>query len=298
MLFRQLLLPGLVLPAVAALVALGLVATVDGRRRRTTVGGASLAVGAAFVATYVAIGGWPAWPPIESTQRLFYVVALAALAGLVWGWWRESGAPWVPRGVLLAMLLVLVLRAPLENTWNAGQAASWLGGLFAVGLVMGWSVDSSLGGAAGWRPALVRLALLAGTAALLGMSGSLRLAQLLGGVTCGAAVVEALAPRWGRRPWVRADSMVLTTVVLGLLLAGYFFAALEPWAAALAAAAWLLLGPATHGRRWRAALALLPLAAALALAGYAVLSEETDPYGDYGALTTPAVEGNITAPAA
>lgn len=299
MLVERVLLPGILVPGVAAFVALGATVLFDRRRRGSTVGGGSLALGAGFAAGFVAIGGWPRWPPVASTQRLFYLVVVAALLGLAWGWWKERRVPRLLRGTLLGLLLVLVLWAPLENTWDRGQAAAWLGVLFAVGLGIGWSLDSSLGGAPGWRPAVVRLALLGGTAVLLALSGSASLAQLLGATAGAAAVVEIVAPRSGRRPWLPADSMVLTTVVLGLLLAGYFFAALEPWPAALAAVAWLLVGPATRRAGWRLGLALLPLAIALALAGYTVVTEGDDPYGTYGAaLPAGEVRGNNTAPAA
>jgi hypothetical protein len=267
---------------------------VDRRRRTSTVGGGSLAVAAAFVAAFGGIGEWPRWPPVDSTQRLFFVVALAGLAGLIWGWTRERRSPWALRGGLLGLLLVLVLRAPLQNSWDLWQALAWLSGLFALGLAIGWSLDSSLGAGTGWRTAMLRLALLVGTAALLGLSGSVRLAQLLGAVACGAAVVELLAPRSGRRPWLPADSMVLSSVVFGLLLCGYFFAALAPLPAALVAAAWVLLGPATRRKGWWRGLALLPLAVALALAGFTVLTEEEDPYGDYG-LAAAEAEGNFGA---
>ena len=180
-----------------------------------------------------------------------------------------------------------MLRAPIEHTWSAAQATLWLGGLLVVGLGMIRAVEASFtlpDGRAALEAAGIRLAVLGGGAVVLGLSGTARLAQLMGAVACGALVVEVVALRLRRRPWLAGDAMVLVTAVFGLLLGGYFYAEVEPWPAVLMIAAVIFLG---FGSRTAAAwrwVPLLPLVAALALVGWSFLHQEEDPYGDYGSL--------------
>ena len=286
MIVESFLLPGVIIPSASAAAVLWLTALVDRRGRTSTVGGAALAVGTAFLTAFVAMTGWPRIPPVESTQRLFYLVALAAALGLAWGWLRQRAAPWLVRSALVGLLLSAMLRAPLEHTWSRGEAALWLAMLFVLGLGVGWAFEASFRPAEGRSDliaAAVRLTLLGGAAVLLGLSGTARLAQLMGAVACGALIIESLARLLARRPWLPADAMVPATAVFGLLLGGYFYASLEPWPAALLALAFVLLGVG-KGRPagWRL-LPLLPLAVAGVLVVTAFLAKE-DPYDYYGAL--------------
>lgn len=283
MLFETILLPGVLVPAAAAGVALLLVLVADRRQRESTVGGGSLAVGGAFIAAYVALTGLPRWPPVESTQRLFFLVLLSAIVGLAWGWRQEKSPPWVVRAALLGLLLSLVLRSLIER-WSPGTAAVRLVGLFILGIALLWAFERSLavGRSTGLVPAAVRLAVFGGSAVVVGLSGTARLGQLMGALTCGVFVVELVA-RWRRRrPWLAGDGVVLSLAVFGLLLGGFFYASLENWPAIVLGVALLTLGAvagASGSARW---LPLAPLLLALGLVAYAVANQEDDPYGYYG----------------
>lgn len=296
MLFENILLPGVVIPTACAAAVLLAAVLADRRRRSSTVGGGAAALGAALLSAHVAASGWPAWPPIDSTQRLFFVVALAAALGALRGWLREEGSPWWVRGGLVLLLLLGMLKTPLEHTWKGGEAVLWMALLFTAVLAAGRSLEADLTAPYGLAAALARLALPGGVAVLLGLSGTVRLAQLAGALACGVLVVEVAALRWRRRPWLPADAWVLAAALCGLLLGGYFYASLAALPAALGLLALLLPGLVARRRgAWRL-VPLVPLAIALALATAAALGREDDPYGAYGRLEAPAVEvagGNI-----
>ena len=297
MLFQNIILPGVLVPAIAA--ALVYLATtlirVPENQGGSSRGGASLALAAAFLSSFVALTGWPRFPPVGSTQRLFYLVALAGVVGLVVAWRRSQGLSWVVRGILCGLLLGFMLQSKLANAWSPLVAALWLAGLFAVGLAMAWALETNLRGdgeKGDLRLAAVRLALLGATALVLGLSGSARLAQLAGAVACGVFVVEVLARIRGRRPWSGGDAAVVSMAMFGLLLSGYFYASLKSWPAVLVVTAFLLLAlPAERFRGgWLAP--LVPLVVAVVLVVYALMTKPEDPYDYYGALD--AVNGGWT----
>jgi len=290
MLFRNLILPGVVVPAVVAAVGVSIAAWA---RRRPAPLAAGPAVAAAFLAAFVAITGWPRWLPVEASQRLFFLIAVAALLGLAWTWIRPAAVAWIVRAVAVGVPLVLLLRAPLEHRWSTGQAALWLGGLLAAGLALLRALEARFDpdrSAPSLVAAAVLPALLGGTAVVLGLSASARLAQLAGALAVAVAVVELVAKVLGRRPWIRGDALPVAVGVLGLLLIGYFYAQVEALPALLLLAAYLLL--ALPGDAWwRRLVPLLPLAVALGLVIAAELQKEEDPYGDYYASVV-AVPGN------
>jgi len=281
MLFENILWPGVLAPGLFAAVALAGVRLCDRRGRESTAGGGSLAIGAGFVAASAVMTGWPRWPPGDSTQRLFYVTAAAALVGLAWGWFKGRGTPWLVRGVVLGSLLVLMLKTPLEHKWSPGEAAARLAALMVVGLAVGWALEASLANAerrGRLVRAAVRLTLLTGMAVSLSFSGSARLGQLMGAVACAVFVVEVGGRLLGRRVWLPGDAMVLSTVACGLLLGGFFYATLDAWNACLLALSLLLLGLGVRGG-WAQWLPLLPCAIAVTRVALAFVNAP-DPY-DY-----------------
>jgi hypothetical protein len=298
MLFDSLILPGVLIPSAFA-VAVVLIAAWVSRRRTTDSTGAGLAVAAAFLSAFVAATGWPRWPPVGSSQKLFYLVAAAAVAGLVTAALRRRSATWFAHGALIAALLLFLLQPKLD-TWSGGQAALWLAGLLLAGVAVAWAWGVSLRSTA--EPddptrsdtvsAAVRATVVGGSAVVLGLSESALLAQLAGAVACGAVVVELAGRVLRRRPWQSTDAAVIATALVGLLVIGHFYAGLKPLPAVLLVLAYLLL--ALPGDRWWHRLApLLPLAVALGIVVAAVLTKADDPY-DYSSL--PAALAGATAP--
>jgi len=286
-LFRSILLPTIVAPTIVASVVL-LLSVFGVRERLGGRGQAAAATALAFLYGFVALTGWPRWPPIDATQRLFFLVALAAAAAPWVDSRRRTRAVWVLRGFLTAALLVLLLQTPLEHRWSAAEKVFWLSGLFVLGLGFHAAWARGLrdeGDRSNWMAAFVRIAMLGGVAALIGMSGSARLAQLTGALTCGVGVIEVGSRILRRRPWRTDASLVLATATLGLLLIAYFYAELETLPAALAALALLMTGAPIGRASSTRIVALLPLALALGLAAHALANQPEDPYADdYGGL--------------
>lgn len=311
MLFENLLLPGVLIPGGCAAAALLLASWLDRRRRASTVGGGAAALGLAYLSANVALTGWPSWPPGDSTQRLLFLVLAAAFLSAVRGWLMESAPPWWLRLGFTFLLLLAMLKTPLEHSWSGGEAVLWLTVLLAVGFGLARSLAADMEGAAGVVAAGVRVALLCGVAAVLGLSGTARLALLAGALACALFVVEVLAARLRRRPWLAGDAWVLALPVFGLLLGGYFYASLEPLPGALLLVALLLPGVVVaRPGAWRL-LPLVPLALALAIVIAGALAKEDDPYGYYGSVGIPGAgstlqtslgpgtpRGNIASPAA
>ncbi len=293
MLFENLLLPGVLLPVASAFVVLLLAHWADRKRRSTTVGAGAGALGLAYLSASVAMTGWPGWPPGDSTERLLFLVLAAALMSAARGWLFESAPRWWLRLGFTFLLLLAMLKAPLEHSWSGTEAILWLAALLAVGFGLALAFAADMAGPSAWLPAGVRVAVLAGVAVALGLSGTARLALLAAALAGAAFTVEVVAARLRRDPWLAADSWVLALAVFGLLLGGYFYASLEPWPAALLVVALLLPGVfAGRPAAWRL-LPLLPLAVALAIVIAGTLKAAEDPYGYYGSVGTPGQAGNI-----
>ena len=286
MLFRSLILPGVLIPSAFAL-AVVLIAAWVAKRRPGAFSGAGPAIAAAFLAAFVAATGWPRWPPVGSSQKLFYVVAAAALAGLAAAALRRRFADWLARGALTALLLVFLLQ-PRLDAWSGGRAALWLAGLFVAGVAVFWAWGTSLAATSDGDSlfsAAVRAAVVGGSAVVLGLSESALLAQLAGAAACGVVVVELAGRALKRRAWQHGDDLAVSAVLVGLLLIGHFYAGLKPSTAILLVLAYLLL--TLPGDLWWHRLApLLPLAVAVGLAVAAVLAKEKDPYDYYSSVSS------------
>ena len=262
MLFRSVLLPTLLVPILCATVTLALL-TLRVRGARVDRGRGGTVTALAFLSGFVAMTGWPRWPPIEATQRLFFLVGVAALATWLVGSDRNSFGVWFARAALLGALLTLLLKTPLEHTWTTGESVVWMGGLFVAGMAVHWAWGESLeqeGEREHWIAAASRIALLSGIAVILGMSGSARLAQLTGALTCGLGVIEVGSRVLGRRPWHGAAALVPVTAIIGLLVTGHFYANLTLVSGVLLVVSCVLVGVPLGDRRWLRILALVPLA--------------------------------------
>ena len=296
MIFRQFVLPGVILPALAAAFTLQIFVIAGKGRARPA--GAGLATAIAFVAAYVAMTGWPRLLPVEATQRLFFLTAGAGILSLVGVFRARGNVPWWVQASAVALLLGWLLQTPLQHQWNGGQAAGWLAALFTVGLALCWAfgqglaahepTDSEDGGdpdLGGERMrALLLMALLGGAAIILGLSRSARLAQLMGAVAVGVGVSYVVAQVRGRRAWLAGDGLAVAIPVLGLLVCGYFYAELRPLTGALVVLSLLMFAlMGTKRPLWLRLAALFPLSIALALAVGAELAAPSDPYGyEYG----------------
>jgi hypothetical protein len=279
LIFRTVLLPGILIPGLTTALVLALLRLFPRSSGRGLAGGS---VAAGFVAAFVAISGWPRWPPVEATQRLSFLAAALVLLALLLARLESAGARLGAALVLAAVLLGGILQTPLQHTWTPLQSVLWLIGLAAWLLGLSWALGASFEHPV-WNlgHSMVRLSVIGGIALSLGLSESFRLGQIAGAVACSLLVVEFatwLSPRYA---WTASDGMVVTLIVGGMILVGYFFSSLEVWPAVLLSLAILLLALPNEERRWFVLTPLIPLALALALVITSYLSKEDDPYGEY-----------------
>ncbi|MBI1923763.1 hypothetical protein HYR99_05885 [Candidatus Poribacteria bacterium] len=250
------------------------------RRDAQNTGGAwagGLALGAGYIVGHAGVIGWPPFPPVEATQWLVYLAIAASAVGLLEArWGRSTWVRWGVRLLLLGMTLWLLLRPMLKHNWGPGEAVAWLAGL-GIALLLFWGgLDALVKRLSGVSLPLTLLIVAAGGSVVLGLSGSLLLGQLEGALA--AALGVSLVVAWWRPAMSLARSAlpVVTVLLAGLWMAGYFYAQVPAASALLLAvapmAAWV--GQIPSMRRaapWqvnlaRAAGVLIPVLLAVLLA--------------------------------
>lgn len=130
-----------VVPLIVSFVAVGLLRVAGGAERGRLI--AALAVGLGLLVAYWVIFGIPSFPPTGATRKMFYLIAAAALIGLVAD---------VVRVPVLASRLLTVLAGIAAIAWIGGDKAlgdPWPAGvvvlcLLVVLAIAGWHlVDKS-----------------------------------------------------------------------------------------------------------------------------------------------------------
>lgn len=301
MLFRNLLFPTVIVPALVA----GLVHLVGGWRgfpdpvRRSV---APLALAWGYAAAHAALSGLPRMPPPETTEWLFHLAVIAGLLAAIEPPVRRVLARHPDRlaeGMryfLLGSVIWLTLRPLVAQNMSRLDTGLWLAGVGLAAMVSGLAWDALAQQPSSWFAAAVWALTGSGAAAALGLSSSARLGQLCGAtvavVVAGQLVCVAGRQRAFTQPAVSAALMLL----VGLLLNGLLYADLPVLSGLLLLAApgatWLVLrrpaaAPAAR-LRWLAALlaAALSVAAAVAIAAVERSARgANDPYA-YGRLET------------
>ena len=273
---------------VPALVAAFLVVLAGWAGRRAGLAGAGQAAvalaarRAGAIAAQLAIAR-PAFPPIEVTDRIPWLVLAAVLLGMF-----ESIHPspawarWENRVLLAVLLLWAVLVEPvLKADWSTRRNLAVQGGLILAVLVAWANLETLAKGrsTAVLGPSLLVVA--AGTAVALIFSGSIVLGRIGGGLTAALGAVWVLSWWLPDRTVSRGGVPVLVVTCTALLVVGHIYSALPLAAAILLGAAPLALWPAWVGpaRRlapWQsallaAALVLVPVGVAVGLAFQAAL---------------------------
>jgi hypothetical protein len=226
------LLLGVLLPAcVAGVVMLALY-------RRSGAVAAALAVGAGAAAGHVALRGWSGWPPREAMAWLPVVAVLGAVTGAL-GVTRRGPAPLrslLRLGLAAAVVWLLLGKVLTRQTGDSGPLRAVA--LLAAGLAVGWSAFESLATPRVRRGPLLLLVLLAtGSAVVLGLSGSVVLAQLAGALTAAVGAVLVLPVRAPGADLLRGAAPPAMLLLGSQLLLGFRLADVPADALLLLAAA-------------------------------------------------------------
>jgi len=193
---------------------------------------AAVAVTVGFLAGHYALVGWPGLPPGDASHWLFFLVPLLLIITLA-----VVRLPKLARlGIILAFFavsLILLLRAMIDYHWTTtGSAVLRIGALTIAGSLVdiGFRYLSCPGSGGRWiRWHLVWILSL--EAVMLGLSGSVLLAQLTGAMAAALGPL-ALFPR----DRVHVDSALCAVIALAitaLACLGHFYSKLPLYAAAL-----------------------------------------------------------------
>jgi hypothetical protein len=268
----------LVVPSLVAAVTLA-AAGWAGRRLGLSGGGqaaVALALGAGAIAAQVG-NAPPAFPPIEVTDRIPWLVLAAVLLGLCESVRPSPGwARWENRLLLTLLTMGLVLGPVLGENWPTRSDLARQGGLVLI-MLAAWGNLEALAARRSMAvlgPSVLVVAVSAGAALLL--SGSMVLGQL------GLGLAAAVAAVWVLSLWQpdlflsRGGIPVLVAAYGALLIEGHVYAGLPASSAYLLAAAplaaWVgFVGPARRLAAWQsavlsAAATLVPAAVSLGLA--------------------------------
>jgi len=252
LIFKQLVL-GLLLPAI---VGGGIFVLAFKSRRNQTEEGSGLfsgwlfsaALSVGYIVGYIGLEGFPPFPAREGVHWLCYL----ALIGLILGiFWRFEISKYFNGQVLasavMAFIPPLLLDPMFKHTWGQVEGFIWWFCLIIV-IAIFWSMvqgSFTLLPSGGWSP-FVYFGLSGGTALVLALSGSLRLAQHAG------ILVALFAAIWIITLFLRSDakvrvfpistSPVITLAFAGIWMNGYFYEEV-PAASAILLAMALCLAP-------------------------------------------------------
>ena len=184
------------------------------------------ALGAAYIIGYLGLEGLPVFPPRLGTQWLCYLAIIGLIVASFW-----HLAVWGPIAQIAISIIVprLLLTSTFKHTWGPIEGIIWWVCL-AVGIFMFWHiVEGSFSALPAGAPGpFVYCGLSGGTALVLALSGSLRLAQHAGILVALFAVswMVTLVLQRDRKWFVfpNSTSPILTLLLVGIWMNGYFFA--------------------------------------------------------------------------
>lgn len=207
---------------------------------------AALSVG--YIVGYIGLEGFPPFPAREGVHWLCYLAFIGLILGV---FWRFEISKYFNGKVLVSTVMGFIPRLLLDSmfkhTWGQVEGIIWW---FCLAIVISifWSMvqqSFTLLPSGGWSP-FVYFGLSGGTALVLALSGSLRLAQHAG------ILVALFAAIWIITLFLRSDakvpvfpsstSAVITLAFAGIWMNGYFYEEV-PAASAILLAMALCLAP-------------------------------------------------------
>ena len=261
------LLWGVALPAVAA--AVMLVVAWQPWRREHRAGARPWAVPLALAIGFVlgagSVLGWPAFPPLDSVEWLWFLALPWAAVGVAESLVAISGVRlWLERALLASVSAWLLLRPLVPYTWDGAKAAVWITGLAGAMLLACAALDRCDNRSQRITTAAGVLILAAASGLVLMLSGSQKLGQLAGALSGSLLGYLVFACVARGAALGRGGVLVFAVLWSGLLIAGHFYAGLTRLNALLLFSAPLLgclsdVRPLKGLKRWQRAAAHLVL---------------------------------------
>ena len=193
------------------------------------------ALGVGYIVGYLGLEGLPAFPPKLGTHWLCYLAIIGLIVGRFW-----HLAMWGPIAQIAISIILprLLLTSTFQYTWGPIEGIIWWVCLAVAIFIIWYLVEESFStlpsGASG---PFVYFGLSGGTALILALSGSLRLAQHCGILVALFAVswIVTLSLQRDRKRFVfpRGASPVVIFLLIGIWMNGYFFAEVPAMSAIL-----------------------------------------------------------------
>ena len=206
--------------------------------------GAALSIG--YIVGYIGLEGLPPFPPREGVHWLCYLAIIGLISGSIWHFSR-LGRLVVQIGVSI-VIPRLLLNSAFKYTWGQVEGIIWWVCL-AAAIFIFWNIvqQSFRILPSGSSSPFVYFGISGGTALILAVSGSLRLAQHAGVLVAifAASWIITLILQHSDNKWrvfPRDTSPVVALVLSGIWLNGYFYEEV-PAASAILLAIALFLAP-------------------------------------------------------
>ena len=193
------------------------------------------ALGVGYIVGYLGLEGLPAFPPKLGTHWLFYLAIIGLIVARFW-----HRAVWGPIAQIAISIIIprLLLTSTFKHTWGPIEGIIWWVCLAVVIFIIWHFVEQSFSALpSGASSPFVYFGLSGGTALILALSGSLRLAQHCGILVAlfAASWILTLGLQRDRKRFVfpRGASSVMTLLLIGIWMNGYFFAEVPAMSAIL-----------------------------------------------------------------
>ena len=231
MLFLRALLFGLLLPAIVG-GGIFIFAFKSARNQPEETDGlfsgwlVGVALGAGYIVGYIGLEGFPPFPPREGVHWLCYLALIGLILGVFWHF--EVSKRFSGQVLVSVVIPRLLLNAMFKYTWGQVEGFIWWLCLSLVIFIF-WNIvqRSFTVFPSGGSGPFVYFGLSGGTALVLALSGSLRLAQHAG------ILVALFAAIWIITLFLRPDdkvpvfpsssSAVITLAFAGIWMNGYFY---------------------------------------------------------------------------
>ncbi len=230
LIFKQLVF-GLLLPAIVG-GGLFVFASKSGRNQVEKATGLSfgwlvgVALGIGYIVGYIGLEGIPPFPPREGVHWLCYLALIGLILGVFWH--LALFGRLIAQVVVSIVIPRLLLSSMFKYSWGQVEGIIWWVCLAVVIFIFWNTVQQSFKvlPSGGWSP-FVYFGISGGTALILAVSGSLRLAQHAGILTALFAAI------WIITPFLRSDdkvpvfpisaSAVIAFALAGIWMNGYFY---------------------------------------------------------------------------